>query len=92
MNKEDNILRQIYNKDKLMLVWLGYDDNKLISGTGTRCKNIWVNTMEEIRSKGNNWYSKPKNVVGVLLNAVDGKEPVDVNKTYIYYFLKGTEP
>ena len=83
-----------YNKDKLMLIWTGFDDNKLITTSlGVASKNIWIDTMEKIKTdKQNNWYSMPKNVVGVLLNAVDGALPFDVNKSTMYYFVKGTEP
>ena len=40
-----------------------------------------------------NWYKKPSNVVGVLVNPISGK-PVKNNSTQkrILYYLKGTEP
>jgi membrane peptidoglycan carboxypeptidase len=83
-----------YNNDKLMLLWMGYDDNKLIgTSQGIKSKNIWIDTMEAIKtSNQNNWYNKPDNVIGVLLNAIDGNNPTDINKSFLYYFLKGTEP
>ena len=83
-----------YNKNKLMMIWMGYDDNKNIgSSPGVNSKNIWIDTMEAIKDSSiNNWYSMPKNVVGVLLNAVDGEKATDIDKSYIYYYLKGTEP
>ncbi len=82
-----------YNKNKLMLIWMGYDNNKLItSDAGIKSKNIWIDTMEAIKDNTNNWYQKPENVVGVLLNAVDGDVPKDASKAFMYYYLKGTEP
>ena len=40
-----------------------------------------------------NWYKKPENVVGVLVNPITGKLASDGDeKTKIFYFIKGTEP
>ncbi len=83
-----------YNKNKLMLIWMGYDDNKNIgSSPGVNSKNIWIDTMENIKNNEiNNWYQKPDNVIGILLNAVDGNTPTNASKSFMYYYLKGTEP
>ena len=83
-----------YNKEDLMLIWLGYDDNKeFTTGYGYVGKNIWADTMEEIqKEKNNTWYETPENVVGVLEDAVTGKLTTDQNKAVMYYYLKGTEP
>ncbi len=83
-----------YNKDNLMLVWIGYDDNRdFPSGYSSITKNIWADTMEEIKdSSQDNWYQTPENVVGVILDAVTGEYTNNQNKAYIYYFLKGSEP
>ena len=83
-----------YNKDKLMLLWMGYDDNKTITtSTGVNAKNIWIDTMENIRDvSNNNWYTKPDNVVGLVLSSIEGSIPTDPNKSFLYYFVKGTEP
>ena len=83
-----------YNKDDLMLIWLGYDDNKeFTTGYGYVGKNTWADTMEEIqKDKTDTWYETPANVVGVLEDAVTGKLTTDQNKAVMYYYLKGTEP
>ncbi len=83
-----------YNKENLMLVWVGYDDNREFpSGYSSITKNIWADTMEEIKTDNkDNWYTKPDNVVGVILDAVTGKYTNNQNRAYIYYFLKGSEP
>jgi len=83
-----------YNKDDLMLVWLGYDDNrKFTNGYGQITKNIWADTMEEIQTKlANNWYQKPENVIGVPLDAITGEVTNDTSRTSIFYYLKGSEP
>lgn len=83
-----------YNKDDLMLVWIGYDNNKeFTKGYSYIAKNIWADTMEEIQNGyENNWYSTPKDVVGIILDAVTGEVTKDSSRSIIYYYLKGTEP
>ena len=83
-----------YNQDELMLVWIGYDDNKeFTTGYGSVSKNIWADTMEDIlKDKKSEWYKTPQNVVGVLLDAVTGELTNNNSNAVIYYYLKGTEP
>jgi len=84
-----------YNKDILMVTWTGYDDNApLAVSVGLDAKNIWVDTVEKILETNNNdhWYNKPTNVVGVPLNAVDGKITNDTSKVNMFYYLRGSEP
>ena len=84
-----------YNKNAVLGIWSGYDDNRNIpDGEGSYHKNIWIETMENyLKGKDNSWYSIPDNVVGVLVNPITG-ELADVNssKSKIFYYLKGTEP
>ena len=83
-----------YNKDDLMLVWIGYDNNReFTKGYSYVVKNIWADTMESIQ-KGydNNWYETPKDVVGIILDAVTGTVTNDSNRAIVYYYLKGSEP
>ena len=55
-------------------------------------KNIWVDTVEDyLKDKENNWYEKPDNVVGIPRDAVTGKDVTDVNKSFVYYYVKGSE-
>lgn len=83
-----------YNKNSLMLVWTGYDDNrKFTNSMGTKSKNIWADVMESIANHENdNWYSIPNNVVGMPLNSIDGAKITDNKKANIFYYLKGSEP
>jgi len=84
-----------YNKDVLMVTWTGYDDNSpLAVSVGADAKNIWANTIEKINieENDNTWYTKPTNVVGVPLNAVDGTTPTDTSKVNMFYFVRGSEP
>ena len=83
-----------YNKDELMLIWLGYDDNRIFKDNyGYISKNVWADTMEEItKDKETSWYETPSNVVGVMLDSVTGKFTNDSKKASMFYYLKGTEP
>ena len=84
-----------YNKNAVLAVWNGYDNNKKIeNGEGNYQKDIWIDTMENyLKDKDNTWYDIPNNVVGVLVNPITGKVTnKDDKKSKIFYFLKGTEP
>lgn len=84
-----------YNKDVIMGVWMGYDDNRITEvSDGNIMKNIWVNTMENyLKDKENNWYKTPSNVVGVLVDPISG-EPATEESTHkkIFYYINGTQP
>ena len=83
-----------YNKDDLMLIWIGYDNNREFTKSyGYMTKNIWADTMEEIQSDiSNNWYETPDNVVGVILDSVTGEVTNNEERAVVYYYLKGSEP
>ena len=84
-----------YNKDAILGIWMGYDDNRPTEvSDGTIMKNIWVDTMEEyLKDKEDNWYKTPENVVGVLVDPISG-EPATETSTHkkIFYYIKGTQP
>lgn len=84
-----------YNKNAVLSIWNGYDDNRKISSEDSGYhKNIWIDTMEEyLKDKDNSWYSLPEGVVGTLVNPITGEmaKEGDTNSK-IFYFLKGTEP
>ncbi len=83
-----------YNKDDLMLVWLGYDNNKEFTKSySSTAKNIWADTMEEIQNGiEDNWYETPSDVVGIILDAVTGEVTTDQSRAIMFYYLKGSEP
>lgn len=84
-----------YNKDILMGVWVGYDDNKKTSSKESLAsKYIWAETVENyLKDKESIWYKQPNNVVGVLIDTKTGKLATnDSSKKSILYYLKGTEP
>ena len=81
-----------YNPNKLMVMWTGYDDNSNLEvSVGANAKNIFANTMNKINDD-NSWYHTPNNVVGLLLNTIDGTPTSDVNKANMFYYLRGSEP
>ncbi len=81
-----------YNKDALLMIWLGYDDaSDITDKASTWAKNIWVRTIEDyLQDKENNWYETPYNVVGILQDPVTGM-PVTNGKASIFYYVKGSE-
>jgi len=84
-----------YNKDVVVGVWSGYDDNKeLQNGDATTNKNMWADIIEQYLSdKDDNWYKMPNNVVGVFVDPFTGKLADETTKnSTIQYYLKGTEP
>ncbi len=84
-----------YNKDAILGIWMGYDDNRTTEvSDGTIMKNIWVDTMETyLKDKEDNWYKTPENVVGLLVDPISG-EPATEASTHkkIFYYIKGTQP
>lgn len=84
-----------YNKDLLVGIWLGYDDNRESSvDVSTNLKNMWVDIMEGyFKNKETSWYKTPDNVVGVLIEPISGEIATNdsANKKIMYY-IKGTEP
>ena len=85
-----------YNKNLLVGIWTGYDDNKYVSNDdSSNIKNMWVDIMEKYldgKSDEETWYKTPNNVVGVAIDPISGKVASDGKKSKIFYYIKGTEP
>lgn len=84
-----------YNKDAVLSIWNGYDDNsKIESKDYSYHKNIWIDTMESyFKDKETTWYDIPSNVVGVLVNPITGIIANDNDaKKEMFFYIKGTEP
>ena len=84
-----------YNKEAVLGVWTGYDDNRSFLSEDTQHhKNIWIETMEGyLNDKKCTWYEAPNNIVGVLVNPITGElAKTGEKKAKIFYFVKGTEP
>ena len=80
-----------YNKNVLMLVWNGYDDNRELKvSDGAISKNIWVDTVENLNIE-KEWYEIPNNVVGIPLNAITGEDETDTSKLNVFYYVNGSE-
>ncbi len=84
-----------YTENIVLGVWTGYDDNKkLDSKDNTYHKNIWIETMEDYyKTHKTSWYEIPNNVVGVVVNPINGIIANDTDtKKEMFFYLKGTEP
>ncbi|NLM62855.1 MAG: penicillin-binding protein [Mollicutes bacterium] len=84
-----------FNKDLVVGVWTGYDDNRISEGeNNVYSKYVWAEVMENyLEDHDDNWYEMPKNVVGVLVDPISGKLATDeTKKKKIFYYIKGTEP
>ena len=56
-------------------------------------KNIWADTMEYyFKDKDEAWYDIPSNVVGTLINPINGELADKNTKSIMAYYIKGTEP
>ena len=81
-----------YNKDALLMVWTGNDNNEQTYGYSQVTKNIWGDTIEEcLKNEESTWYEKPTNVIGIPLEPITGNF-VTTGKSTIFYFIKGSEP
>ena len=92
---DTDLLIMGYNKNAVLGVWTGYDDNKKIDSTKySYHKNIWIDTMESyFKNHAAQWYDIPDNVVGVLVNPITGTLIDDnAEKKEMFFYIKGTEP
>lgn len=82
-----------YNPDVMMMVWVGYDDNREVSRSENMyTKNIWADTVESyLKDTETSWYEKPKNIVATLKDAITGENVTDEKKATLYYYVKGSE-
>ena len=84
-----------YNKNIVLGIWYGYDDNRDLSNKdSTVSKNVWADTIESYFTNNEaSWYDLPEDVVSVLVNPISGKLATDEDKKkHIFYYLKGSEP
>ena len=84
-----------FNKNVVTSIWVGYDDNQeMVTSDYKYVKKIWATTMERyLKDKDNTWYTKPNNVVGVIVDPISGTVTnEDSKKKKILYYIIGTEP
>jgi penicillin-binding protein 2D len=92
---DTDILTIGYNKEIIVGVWNGYDNNKYLDKADYGfAKNIWADTIENyLKGSADSWYDTPDNVVGVLVDPITGKlADENSKKKKILYYIKGTEP
>ena len=79
-----------YNKDVLILVWAGNDNNSKVKSSESRItKYIWANTITNLDVNKKEWYDIPKGVTSSVIDPISG----DVSaKGFVCYYEKGTEP
>lgn len=83
-----------YNKNKLMLTWIGKDDSsELSSSKSFISKNIFADTIESVNIEDSNksWYKTPENITAVALDAISGEPTKDLSKAALFYYVKGSE-
>ena len=79
-----------YNKDYLMLVWCGNDNNSKVKSIDSKIsKKIWVKTITNIKDNNNSWYELPN---GITLSTIDPLNGKFSKKGIPCYFKIGTEP
>ena len=84
-----------YNKDVVVGIWSGYDDNRTTeTSDGKSIKYMWADIIENyLKDKETGWYELPNNVVGVLVDPISGNVATsDTKNPTMFYYLKGTEP
>lgn len=85
-----------YNRELVVGMWTGYDDNKDVSSQdSSNLKNAWVDIIEsylEGKTDEETWYETPNNVVGVAIDPISGKVASNSSKVKVLYYIKGTEP
>ncbi len=83
-----------YNKNILLSLWSGYDNNENVpSNNSYNLKQVWADTILEYDTNDDEWYEMPNNVVGVIINPLDGKlADNNTKRKTIMYYIKGTEP
>ena len=84
-----------YTSDILVVVWVGYDDNRNTHLSGSRgALPIWANFMNRIKNRINpRPFVMPPGVVSVWVKVnVDWPPSWQRPVAYEEYFLKGTEP
>lgn len=84
-----------YNKDIVVGIWSGYDDNSNSEASeGKQIKYMWADIVENyMKDKETTWYDLPSNVVGVLVDPINGEVADENTKNpTMFYYIKGTEP
>lgn len=81
-----------YTPSLLMLVWVGNDEALDVDyKASSYAKEIWLSTMEGYLGDNDEWYDTPQNVIGVVKDAITGKNDLSSKHNTLFYYVKGTE-
>lgn len=82
-----------YNPNALLGGWIGFDDNSETNNDNSYAlKQIWVEVMEKY-TKNNTWYDMPSDVVGVIVDPINGNIATNESShKRILYYINGTQP
>ncbi|MBE6131480.1 MAG: penicillin-binding protein [Erysipelotrichaceae bacterium] len=84
-----------YNKDLLVSIWTGYDDNRLITSRSDKltAKYLFADIVEEyFKNKNTTWYQTPDDVISVKLNPITGFYGSFSEYTKELYFRRSNIP
>lgn len=79
-----------YNKNNLVMIWMGNDDNSKVKSKDSKLsKIIWAKTISSL-DNSDSWYDIPSGVTSNIINPISG-ELADSSGVVCYY-EKGSEP
>lgn len=79
-----------YNKNYLMMVWAGNDDNDKVKARDSKItKKIWSKTITKIKTNKKEWYEIPKGITASSINPLTGEYK---ENGIVCFYEKGTEP
>lgn len=79
-----------YNKNYLMMVWAGNDDNDKVKARDSKItKKIWSKTITKIKTNKKEWYEIPKGITASSINPLTGEYK---KNGIVCFYEKGTEP
>lgn len=79
-----------YNKNYLIMVWTGNDNNDKVIGKDSKItKKIWSKTITNIKTNKKEWYEIPKGITASTINPLTGKYK---DNGIVCFYEKGTEP
>lgn len=84
-----------YNQNIVLVVWTGYDDNRLITTREDKTfgKYVWADVLEKYnKSLPDTWYDTPSDVISIDLNPITGFYPAFNEYSKPFYFKKSNIP
>ena len=79
-----------YNKNNLVMVWMGNDDNSKVKAKDSKLsKIIWAKTISSL-DNSNSWYDIPSGITSNIINPISGE--LSDSSGVVCYYEKGSEP